>query len=154
MIRRKNYLILIVLILFTVLLTLFLSNIYINKDRQVSDFYIYSNKILPNEFEQYMVDNSDLIIYISDKYDLSNSPFESKFENKLNELNLKSNLVYIDKNDINNDFLEKLKNDYEININLKNCPIIIVVVDKKVIKTTSVLQDSNIDTIIDYEVFK
>lgn len=153
-IPKKNYYILVVLLAVTMLLTLLLSNLYLNKEELVSNFYEYSNKITPEEFDEYMLENSDIIIYVSDKYDLTHEIFEKNFETKLNDLNLKDNLVFIDKDDVDNKFLNKLKNKYGININIKNTPIIVVIVDKMVIKNVTITEDSNIDTIIDYEDFE
>ena len=90
-IPQKNYYILIILLFVTIILTLSLSSIYKKKDSFVSSFYEYANKINSFDFDEYIIENSDLIIYISDKYSLSNESFETKFANKLDKLNLKSN---------------------------------------------------------------
>lgn len=153
-IPKKNYYLLVVLLAVTVLLTLSLSSIYLNKEKLASNFYEYSNKITPEEFDQFMTENSDVIIYISDKYDLTLEDFEKKLQNKIDEKNLKHNLVFLDKKDIDNKFLTKLKNTYGININLEKTPIVIVVVDKQVIKNVLVTPNSNVDTLIDYGVFE
>ena len=153
-IPKKNYYILAILLIVTVLLTLVLYNLYLNKEKLVSNFYEYANKITPEEFDEYIVENSDLIIYISDKYDLTYETFEKKFEDKINDLNLKENLIYIDKNNIDNEFLKKLKSSYNINIDIDNTPIIIVMVDNEVIKNISISNDSNVETIIEYEAFE
>ena len=153
-IPKKNYYILVVLLAVTVLLTLSLSNIYINREKIVADFYEYSNKITPEEFDEFMIENSDVIIYISDKYDLTNETFEKEFENKIDELNLKHNLIYIDKKNIDKNFLNKLKKSYNINVNLEGTPIVIAIVDNKVIKNISINNDSNVETLIEYEVFE
>lgn len=153
-IPKKNYYVLVVLLAVTILLTLLLSNIFLNKEELVSGFYEYSNKISPEEFDEYMTENSDTIIYISDKYDLTHEAFEKTFEKKLNELNLKSNFIFIDKNDMNDEFINKLKNTYGINIKLENTPTVVVIVDKEVIKNVSITSDSSIDAIIEHEVFE
>ena len=153
-IPKKNYYILVILLVVTALLTLLLSNIYLNKEKLVSNFYEYANKINPGEFDQYMTENSDIMIYISDKYDLTSENIEKKLKNKIEELNLKDNLIYLDKNVINKNFLEKLKKDYEIIINLEKTPIIVVIIDNKVIKNISLSPDSNVESLIEYEVFE
>ena len=153
-IPKKNYYILVVILSVTVLLTLCLSYVYKNKEKLVSNFYEYSNKIKPQEFDEYMTENSDFIMYISDKHDLTYEEFENSFKEKLENLNLKNNLIYIDKNDIDKEFLNKLKKEYNINIEIKNTPIIIVVIDNKVIKNIFVNTDSNVDTLIEYEAFE
>ena len=153
-IPKKNYCLLVVLLAVTVVLTLSLSSIYLNKEKLVSNFYEYSNKITVEEFDEYMIENSDTIIYISDKYDLTLGDFEKKLQNKLDEKNWKQNFVFLDKKDINDKFLNKLKNTYKINIDLEKTPIIIVVVDKRVIKNVKVTSSSDVNTLIDYEVFE
>lgn len=153
-IPKKNYYILIILLVVTVLITTILSNLYSNREKLVSSFYEYSNKITPKEFDQFMTENSDVIIYISDKYDLTNEKLESNLESKLDNLNLKNNFVFIDKNDINKKFIKKLKNTYGINIDTSKTPIIIVIIDEQIVKNVSITPDSNIDNLIDFEVFE
>ena len=153
-IPKKNYYILVILLVITSLLTLVLSNLYLNSKKIVSSFYEYSNKITPKEFDQFMTENSDVIIYISDKYDLTNEKIEGKLESKLDNLNLKHNFVFIDSNDINKKFIKKLKKIYEINIDTSKTPIIIVIIDKQIVKNVSITTDSNIDTLIDFEAFE
>ena len=153
-IPQKNYFILIGLVLATIIITLSLASLYKSKDKIVSNFYKYANKINSSEFSEYIVENSDLIIYISDKYDLSNEAFETGFKNKLDKLNLKSKLVFIDKSDIDNKFLDSLEKNYDIKIDKERLPIIIVIVDKKEIKSIYVTPETDVDTIIEYGVFE
>ncbi len=153
-IPKKNYIILAVLISVTVLLTLTLSNIYLSKEKLVSNFYNDINEIKPNDFDEYYLEHTDLIIYISDKYDLSNETFEKKFEKKLENLNLKNIVVFMDKNEIDKKFLNKLKDEYNINIDINNTPLIVVVVDKEFVKGVSVSNLTDVDTIINYEAFE
>ena len=153
-IPKKNFIILAVLISVTVLLTLTLSNIYLSKEKLVSNFYNDINEIKPNDFDEYYLEHTDLIIYISDKYDLSNETFEKKFEKKLENLNLKNIVVFMDKNEIDKKFLNKLKDEYNINIDINNTPLIVVVVDKEFVKGVSVSNLTDVDTIINYEAFE
>ena len=151
---NKNYILLLILLVLTVFITLLLSNIYLSKNKLTSEFYQYSNKIGVNELEEYIIENSDTIIYISDKYDLTNEIFEKKFIQKINEKNLKSNLIYIDVNDIDKNSVVNLKKKYNINLDLSNFPVIIVLIDKTVVKNVHVDNYSNVDEIINYEVFE
>ena len=153
-ISKKNYVVLVILLLVTVVLTISLADIYKRKDRFVSAFYEYANKINSSEFDEYINENSDLIIYISDKYDLSKENFETKFKNKLDELNLKNNLVFIDKSSINEKFLNNFEKNYNLKIDIKKTPIVIVIIDKKVVKSLYITPNSNANTIIEYEAFQ
>ncbi len=153
-IPKKNYIFLALLILATVLLTLILSNIYLNKEKKVSNIYNNINEIKPNDFDEYFMEYSDLIVYISDKYDLSNETFEEKFEKKLENLNLKNIAVFMDKNEMDKKFLSKLNDEYNIDIDINNTPLIIVVVDKEFVKSVSVSDSTDVDTVINYEEFR
>lgn len=153
-IESKNYCVVIALLVITFALTLELSRIYKNRDKEVSTFYEYSNKITNKEFDEFYLENFDLIIYISDKYDETNEEFEKNFKVKIDELNLKSKLVYIDKKELTKKFLSNLSKKYKININVENLPIIVVILDKDVKQVISVNNNSNVDEIIDYEAFE
>lgn len=153
-IPNKNYIILIVLLAVTVFVTLLLSNIYISKNKLTSSFYEYSNKIAVDDFEQYTIENPDAIIYISDKYDLTYETFEEKLKKKVDNLNLKDKLVFIDKNEINAKFINNLKKNYKINIDIQKTPIILVMTDKNIIKSIYVDKFSNVETFIDYSIFE
>lgn len=150
----KNYIILILLILCTIIVTFVLSNIYKNKDKKVNPFYEYANKITIDEFDQYMLENSDVIIYISDKYSLQYEQFEKKFKSKIIESNLNEKIIFIDKKDINKKFISKLQKQYNISINLNKIPIILIIVDKELQKQIYVNADTNVENFIDYEDFQ
>lgn len=152
-IPKKNYIILVVLLAVTVFLTLFLSNIYKNKEKLTSNFYEYANKITPESFDEFMTENEDVIIYIGDKYDLTLETVEKELEEKIDELNLKHNLIYIDKSYVDKKFIKKLKG-YDINIDLNKLPRVVVVVEEEVLKNVIVNSNTDIDELIVGELFE
>ena len=97
---KKNYVYLAVLLIATVALTLFLSSLYKRETLENSYLYEKLNKITATEFEEYMLEHPDTIIYIANKNDLDNNKFEKKFENKLEKLNLLENIIYIEKEEV------------------------------------------------------
>ena len=153
-IPKKNYYFVVVLIVVTVFMSLSLVRIYNNKEKFTSNFYKYANKITYQEFQEYISERTDMIIYFSDKYDLSHESFEKKFISKIDDLNLKNNLIYIDKMDLNKEFLKELEDNYKIIIDKHKLPIIVVMSEGKVRKTVYIEKSTNVDTIIDYEVFE
>ena len=153
-IKKKNYVALSVLLIVTVILTLSLASIYKNREKLTSEFYNYSNVITEKELDEYILENPDLIIYMADKYDLLYNEFESEFQNKIEDMNLKSKLVYIDKSNINKSLLKKFKEEYQINIDKKKLPTVVVMIDKRVIKTVNIDSNSKIEDIIDFKVFE
>lgn len=153
-IDKKNYVILVGLLVGTVFLTLFIADVYKTKNKHVSEFYKYSNKINSKEFEVYNIENSDFIIYISDKYDLEHESFEIKLKQKIEQMGLKDKLIFIDKKELNKDFINLLKNNYGISIESPKIPMVIVIVDNALVNSAYVDDYLNIDTFIDYEVFE
>ena len=151
---KKNYIYLTVLILLTIVLTLFLSFLYKEEVIETSYSYKILNKITGEEFNEYMIEHPDTIIYISDRTNLNNNKFEKKFIKELEKLNVLENVIYIDKKEINNSLEKKLEEEYSYKYDEEKMPAIIVVNDGKVVQTSFVTESSSIDSIIDYEVFE
>ena len=69
------------------------------------------------------------------------------------ELNLKNNLIYIDKSELNKEFLNKLNTKYNINIDKSKLPMLIFMLDRQIVKIIYIEPNFNID-IIDFGVFE
>lgn len=151
-IPTKNYIILAVLILVTVLLTLFLASLYKNSEAISSNFYNYSNKITASEFKEYMLENDDAIIYLADKVVLTQESFENSLQEKIDSYGLKNKLVYIDKKEITDKFIKEFNDEYNTVIDKKQLPIIIFIVDNKIVNITYINSDTKVDSLIDFEV--
>ena len=147
----KNYIYLTILIVFTIIITLYISNLYNAKNGEVSKIYEYSNKIAVNELDEFLTENPDSIIYIGNKYDKNNSNFEEGLILKIEELNIKEKFVYIN---ANKKLLNKLEKDYQIKININKIPIILVFNSKSLISLNYINDNLSIENIIDEEVFK
>lgn len=151
---KKNYIYLLILILVTVVLTLFLSYVYKREVMSTSYTYEKLNKITSLEFDEYMLENPDAIIYLGDKTNLNNNKFEKKLLNKLESLNLLKNTIYIDKEDITSSLKKTLEQKYSYDYDEDELPIIIVINDGETIQKSIVYENSIVDTIINYEVFE
>lgn len=151
-IPTKNYVILAVLILVTVLLTLFLASLYKNSEAISSNFYNYSNKITASEFKEYMLENNDAIIYLADKVVLTHESFENSLQEKIDNYGLKNKLIYIDKRELTDKFIKEFNDEYNVIIDKKQLPIIIFIVDKKIVNITYINSDTKVDSLIDFEV--
>lgn len=151
---KKNYIILVILLLSTVVITLFLASLYNNKSEDVSFAYETLNKIKSDEFEEYLVENPDVIFYIGNKDDSSKNKFEKKFVKKLQNLNLFDLVVYIEKQDITSNLKQILNENYKYNYNDENLPIIIVISDGGFSQVIEVINELNVDSAINYEVFR
>lgn len=151
---KKNYLYLVLLIFVTVILTLVFASLYKGKVSGTSYSYENLNKITALEFDEYMIENPDTIIYLADKTNLDYNKFDKKFIAKLKSLNLLENVIYIEKEEITVSLQTKISERYLYKYNENDLPAIIVVDDGKVIQISRINDYSSADTIIDYEVFK
>ena len=151
---KKNYVYLALLLIGTVAMTFIFSNMYKKESTDTSYLYNKLNRITAEEFSEYMIENPDTIIYIVDKENSENYKFEKKFMSKLEKLGLIENVVCLEKQEISSSLEKKLEDDYSYIYNEKVLPIIIVINDNKIIGTSVVTENSNVDTIIDYGVFE
>lgn len=149
----KNYIILVVVFILVFLLTIALANLYNNQGKKIeTNFFEFYNKIDMRDFNQYIIENPDAIIYISDRYDKSTSKFESKLKKYIQKNNLYDYVICIDKNNIDNS--DKIK-ILDQKINFSSFPIVIVVNDGKIVNISYVdINNFDISRIIDYKVFK
>ena len=73
-------------------------------------------------------------VYIADKYDLDDEKEEKKLRNKLVELNLINNFVYLDSNSIDDNFKDEFNNKYHYQLT-DDYPTIIVISNRRVINS-------------------
>ncbi len=151
---KKNYIILIVLVVSTVFVTLFISDVYLQKSKKESICYQYLNKIMLTELDEYIIENPNSIVYISNKYDLSNEHFEKEFKDNIEQLNLKNNVVFIDKSDLTSSVRKELKSKYNVDIPDVNNSIVLMFIDSKVTNIVIVDDNTNAYDFIDYGVFE
>ncbi len=148
----KNYLILGIIILIVFFLTLVLRKTYIdaNKNDAVS-----FNTIEIKDFNQYTIENSDLILYMYNSRNNLDESFQSEFVKKLKKVNLYERVVGIDCDGVENDLNKILKEKYNIDIDTFHTPIILIIKDNKKDSVIYVnINNYNINTIINYKVFK
>ena len=143
----KKYIYLIAIVVVTVIITLIASNIYKNSKSVETDFYKYSNTISSKEFDLYMTENPDSIIYIYDKYNNKYNELEVALKDRIEELYLKNIFIYIDKRELNKKFISSIKENYDVEIRYNNKPIIIIISDKNVVSVTELDDESYIDSV-------
>ena len=149
----KNYVFLLLIIVFTVFITLFVSTLYKDSKRIETNFYTYSNKITNKDFELYITENPNTIIYIYDKYNNSRKEFEENLKNKLEAKYLTNNFVYMDKRELNKNLINYIKNSYGIQLKYNGKPIILIIMDEEITTMVEVNDDANVDS-LNLEVFE
>ena len=150
---KKNYIYLILLVIVTVVLTLFLADLYKKEKNNVSYIYDKLPSISGNEFLGYMLENSDAIIYFGDKTNNKLNKVEKKLINQLEKNNLMKNAIYIEKEEITSNLKEQLKDNYAYDIPT-SLPILIIISDNELIQSIEINQNVDLNSIIDYEVLE
>lgn len=125
-IPAKNYFILLIMLIGVVLITFFGASFYNNNLKKTSSLYKYANHMGRNDLKEYLKESSSLIIYISDKYNLSKEEIEDDLKDKIIELNLYNNFVYVDYKEFNDKFLDYFNTAYHTNLNTNMLPTIII----------------------------
>lgn len=143
----KNYVFLLLIIVFTVFITLFVSTLYKDSKRIVTDFYSYSNKITNKDFELYITENPNTIIYIYDKYNNSRKEFEENLKNKLETKYLTNNFVYMDKRELNKNLINYIKNNYGVQLKYNGKPVILIITDDEATSMIEVDEEANVDSL-------
>ncbi len=152
--KNKNKILLIIILIVTVLLVFAFTKFYKNNYKKQSVIFEYAKEIRPNDFSQYMVESTDIIILVSDKYDISNDIIFEKLINDLNKNDLKDKLICIDKNLIKDSFLSTLRTVYDIDLDISKIPAIILVSDRVVENISYLNNDTDLEKVIDYQEFK
>lgn len=152
--KNKNIILLIILLVVTVLIVLALAKVYKNSDKKDSIIFEYTKEIRPNDFNQYMIESTDIIILIMDKHDISKDEVLKKLTNELDKNNLKDKLICIDKNLIKESFISNLNKTYKIDLDTNKFPVLILITDKVVDKVSYIDENTDVKTVIDYQVLK
>lgn len=142
----KNYFILAAIILLSGIIVIYITNMYKNKkDYEKEIVMSFLKEIHTKDFDNYIIENPDSIIYISDA---SNEELETELKNYIIEKDYTQDIVYIDLNKINTDFVNTLKK-YSNSINDK-IPDVLIVKNGNIINTLFATTDTTAVQIIDF----
>lgn len=145
----KNYFILLGIVLVTVIVTVALGNFYANRNRETSVLYNFLPKVTLEDLDTYLSESDTVAIYIDDKYNLEDNTKQEELKNKIIELNLSNNFVFLDSNNINKSFKREFQQKYHYDLT-DDYPTIVVMNNRRVIDSYSEL---NVD-IIKFEEFE
>lgn len=117
-IPKKNYVLLGLLTVVTILAVIYTSKWY-----HASKNYYLENSVMKElvgevkelEFENYILENPDIVIYIADNQSDSTKKFEKKLKNYILDENLKSHFIYVNGKEGTENFFTNLKKKYFIN---------------------------------------
>lgn len=137
----KNYIILAVILIFTILLVVYLFNwqsIYQKNKLQEPILDKYLMVINYNELDDYLVENKEAIVYVSVLNDEKIRMFENKFKNLIIKNDLNNKVLYLN---LTNESVEINKKYLS---NLSDVPTLIIFDEGKVVESYSI-KDNNYD---------
>lgn len=152
----KNYIILAVTLIITVILVIYFylwqkSYEESKKNTIIMDEYI--QKINYNELSNYLIENKSTVIYSSVVGSQKTSNFEKKFVKVIQDNSLKNSILYLDLTEVvkNKTIKKELLEKYpELNNNIKD-PLIIIFNNDKVIRIYNIKDNNyNIDSLIEF----
>ena len=152
--KKYNYIIYIVLLIVTIIVTLLLADLYNKGENEISYSYETLNKISAEEFDEYMVEHDDVIIYIGSMYSKSTNKVEKNIITEIEKQNLLEKVIFIEKEEITDELEKTLNKEYEYEYNEDKIPTIIVVIDGEVDKIVKITKNMQYKSAIDYEAFK
>lgn len=147
----KNYLILFLIYLLVILFSFGLRNWYLKNYVNSSHINEAISEIKIEEFESYIQENPDIIIYFSNSKNVDLN-LEQKMINYIIKKNLTNNIVYVDTYSIEKEWFKKINNNYVIDsVNIQIVPNTdnIVLVKSGKIEASAVYNE-----ILDYDKFK
>lgn len=133
-IPKKNYLLLLLVIVGTVLVSLFLTRLYNNRHQETSTLYGFLSEVTLEDIDTYLIENETAVLYIDDKHNLSDNKEEKKLKKKIINYNLKNQFVFLDSTRIDQEFIGSFDKKYHYTFK-EDYPMIVVIKNKKVVKT-------------------
>lgn len=117
-IPKKNYILLGLLAVVTILAVIYMSKWY-----RASENYYLENSVMKElvgevkelEFQNYVLENPDIVIYITDDQSEKTKKFEKKLKKYILDENLKSHFIYVNGKESSEQFLSDIKKKYFIN---------------------------------------
>lgn len=124
----KNYVIAVVIILLTLVLTFWLSYQYKNSQNTTDNYILQLSEILPSEVDNYIIDNGDIVIYVTDR---TNLELDKKVESRLTKSEQPISISYLNLNGVTEDFYVNFKEKYHGDIKPYS---LIIIKENRVIK--------------------
>lgn len=146
-IPTKNYIIALIITIVTLLLTLFLTNYFLDKREYENETNMVMNfvsEVKSEEFDNFIVENQDIMIYISNS-DIADKELQKKVKKIITKGEFSDDMVYLNMKNIDESFYQHLSDNYFdsslINTNVITESIIIVK-NKKIINIINVNEDN------------
>ena len=142
----KNYFILALIIILSGIIVIYIANMYRNKkDYENEDTMSFLKEIYAKDFENFIIENPDSIVYINNSFD---ETLTLELKKYIIERDYIQDIIYIDLNKINVDFVNVLKK-YSSLIDDK-IPNVLIIKSGKIINTFYIEDDTTPLQIINF----
>ena len=134
-IPAKNYLLLLLLLVVTVCVVLFAKDIYESRTKKqyTSIMNTFITEIKIDDLTDYTLENSPVVIYISDKTNVNLEMDEPKYKELLTDYNIQNYFVYLDTSSQVDNIIALFEKKYDIDINENELPNLVVIIEGKVV---------------------
>ena len=120
----KNYIILVLVFLMTILVTFYVRDWYNTTKVYYSQNSVMTKvvkEIKSEEISNYILENQRFILYVSSGQNSQIKDFEDEFKNLIQNLDINDDVLYMNLDGVNTgSFYDLLKNNYSSNAKLKN----------------------------------
>lgn len=147
----KNYILLFVLVGVTVFLTYYCCDLYNERHKKSYTSLISSfiTEIKEDDIENYVLENPNVVLYISDKTDENLKEVENKMKSFLTEKNIYSYFVYVNVLKTEEEKLNIFQENYNLELDFDKIPILVAFQDGE-LKEMYNIQEWNSNELTDF----
>lgn len=150
-IPKKNYIILFILIISTILLGLYLHSIFVESDTNTPLMDDYISVINYNELSDYLLENKDILIYSSYLGDTEIRAFEKEFRNVINNYELNEQILYLNLTNYSDEIKISLSNQYNLNgLTIVDAPCLVLFQNGILVDIYDLKDNYDIDNLVIY----
>lgn len=134
--KNKNFLLLGIIAILTIILVLYVNSWYKQKNNSGTSYVTtILSEITQNDFEDYIMDTGDIIIYLAPGNDITLRSFEKQFVEFIKENGLTKKIIYLNTDKVSKDFFESLKEYYseDVEVTLNKNANILAIQNRKII---------------------
>lgn len=137
---EKNYILAAIVLLISIFAIFYIIRwyaVYREDDLNKAIISDYLNELSYDEFSNYLIENSNAVIYMGIANDIECRKFENKLKNIVESYNLKESITYLNVTDFSRsdeNYITKFNDKYSDEVKISEIPIIIVFENGKIDK--------------------
>ncbi len=148
-ISTVNYIIAFVITVITFGITYAAAKAYIlYRSHEQENYMNYLSQVMPEEIDNYIIENHDLIIYITNS-STTNIELDKQVKKVLVDNNYVKDTIYLDLNSVDEEVINNFSNKYNINLDMIKENTIVIFKSEKKVKTIN-LNENNIKKLKNY----